>query len=396
MLHPFIISLWTLLQILIGYNLILPLLLFFFYKIKGVFLKTIEPVSAKSDYDYGIIVTAYEQTDLLPSVVDSILKLNYKNFLVYIVADNCDVSNLNFNNDKINILKPDEVLASNTASHFYAISHFKRKHEIITIIDSDNLVKADYLQELNKWFEKGFDAVQGLRRAKNLNSTIAALDAARDMYYHFYDGEILFKLGSSATLSGSGMAFKTDLYIESLKNSPIKGAGFDKFLQYAIINKGYRIAFAKDAIVFDEKTSGSEQLIKQRSRWIYAWFKYFLNGFSLLKKGILNLNLNQFLFSLIILRPPLFIFLLLSVLCTIVNVFINPQIAIIWILALSCFITGFSISIIQKNTDRRIYRALSGIPMFIFYQILSLFRVRSANKISVATRHVHKKNVEEI
>lgn len=396
MLHPFIISLWTLLQILIGYNLILPLLLFFFYKIKGAFLKTIEPVSAKSDYDYGIIVTAYEQTDLLPSVVDSILKLNYKNFLVYIVADNCDVSNLNFNNDKINILRPDEVLASNTASHFYAISHFKRKHEIITIIDSDNLVKADYLQELNKWFEKGFDAVQGLRRAKNLNSTIAALDAARDMYYHFYDGEILFKLGSSATLSGSGMAFKTDLYIESLKNSPIKGAGFDKFLQYAIINKGYRIAFAKDAIVFDEKTSGSEQLIKQRSRWIYAWFKYFLNGFSLLKKGILNLNLNQFLFSLIILRPPLFIFLLLSVLCTIVNVFINPQIAIIWILALICFITGFSISIIQKNTDRRIYRALSGIPMFIFYQILSLFKVRSANKISVATRHVHKKNVEEI
>lgn len=396
MLHPFIIFIWTLFQILIGYNLILPLILFFFYRIKVQFTKPESIDPQQSEYDYAIIVTAYEQTDLLSSVVDSILKLNYKNYLVYIVADNCDVSELQFNDDRIIVLRPDEILASNTASHFYAISHFKRNHELLTIIDSDNLVQANYLHELNKWFDKGFLAVQGLRKAKNLNSTIAALDAARDMYYHFYDGEILFRLGSSATLSGSGMAFRTDLYIDTLKNNQVKGAGFDKFLQYAIVNKGYRIAFAKDAILFDEKTSGSGQLVKQRSRWIYAWFKYFLNGFSLLKKGILNLNLNQFLFSLIILRPPLFIFLLLSVLCTIVNVFINPQIAIIWILALICFITGFSISIIQKNTDRRIYRALSGIPMFIFYQISSLLRVRSANKISVATRHVHKKNVEEI
>lgn len=396
MLHPFIIFIWTLFQILIGYNLILPLVLFFFYKISEQFTRPVPVDRQQSEYDYAIIITAYEQTDLLPSVVDSILKLNYKNYLIYIVADNCDVSGLHFNDDRVIVLRPEEILASNTASHFYAISNFRRNHELLTIIDSDNLVKANYLNELNKWFDKGFVAVQGLRKAKNLDSTIAALDAARDMYYHFYDGEILFRLGSSATLSGSGMAFRTDLYINTLENSQVKGAGFDKFLQFAIINKGYRIAFAKDAIVFDEKTSGSGQLVKQRSRWIYAWFKYVLNGFTLLKKGLLNTNLNQFLFSLIILRPPLFIFLLLSVLCTLINVFINPLAALIWFCALICFIVGFALSIIQKNTDQRIYRSLSGIPMFIFYQILSLFRVRSANKISVATRHVHKKNVEEI
>lgn len=396
MLYPFIIFLWTLLQILIGYNLVLPLLLFFFYKIRESFAKTTSPASAGTEYDYGIIVTAYEQTNLLPSVIDSILKLNYKNFLVYIVADNCDVSNLNFENEKIIVLRPDEVLASNTASHFYAICNFKRKHELITIIDSDNLVHTNYLNELNKWFEIGFDAVQGLRKAKNLDSTIAALDAARDMYYHFYDGEILFKLGSSATLSGSGMAFKTDLYIESLKNTPIKGAGFDKFLQYVIVSRGYRIAFAKDAIVFDEKTSASGQLVKQRSRWIYAWFKYFSNGFKLFKDGIINANLNQFLFSLIVLRPPLFIFLILSILCLLITTFISTTSAIIWSFALICFISGFALSVVQKNTDPRIYISLLAIPKFIFFQIISLLNIRDANKKSVATRHVHAKNLEDL
>lgn len=396
MLYPFIIFLWTLLQILIGYNLILPLLLFFFYKITGLFKKPAFVRTEVSEHDYAIIVTAYEQTELLPAVIASILKLDYNNYLVYVVADNCDVSALQFDKDRVIILRPPEVLASNTGSHFYAINHFKRQHERLTIIDSDNLVDRNYLKALDYWFDRDFHAVQGLRKAKNLDSTIAALDAARDMYYHFYDGKILFRLGSSATLSGSGMAFSSSLYIEALKNNPIKGAGFDKFLQYVLVSKGYRIAFAENAIVFDEKTSGTEQLVKQRSRWINSWFRYFSNGFTLLRKGISNTNLNQFLFSIIMLRPPLFIFLILSLICLLINVFISPATAIIWLFSLICFITGFALSIVQKGTDHRIYLALSGIPRFIFFQILSLLKIRSANKISIATRHVHPKNTEGI
>jgi hypothetical protein len=47
----------------------------------------------------------------------------------------------------------------------------------------------------------GFAAVQGERKAKNLDTTYACLDAARDIYYHFYDGKLLFHIGSSATLA---------------------------------------------------------------------------------------------------------------------------------------------------------------------------------------------------
>lgn len=378
---------WAFFQIAIGYNLVLPFFLLLLYAIIGN-RKPI-PQTNKAEADYAIIVTAYEQTTLIPSVVYSLLKLNYSNFLIYVVADKCDISGLHFEDERVIILRPEQTLSSNTRSRFYAIERFKRPHERLTIIDSDNLVDPDYLLALNEYFDIGYKAVQGVRDAKNLDTLYAALDGARDVYYHFYDGKVLFNVGSSATLSGSGMAFTTSLYKECLGHLDITGAGFDKVLQKEIVIRGNRIAFSENAVVYDEKTSKSDQLVNQRARWINTWFRYFKFGFSLTAKGVLRLNWNQFLFGLILLRPPLFIFLLLGLFCLLLNLILNPFTALLWALGFIIFIGGFMMSLIMSNTDPKIYKSLWGIPKFIFYQVMSLMSVRSANKRSVATKHFH-------
>lgn len=380
---------WILIQVLIGYNLYLPILLFIFYK-----PFKIELPGAPED-DYAIIVTAYEQVDSIPNVVASILKLNYSNYLIYIVADKCDVSGLHFTDERVVILRPPEILASNTRSHFYAIRNFKREHNRLTIIDSDNLVEPEYLHELDKYFNAGYSAIQGIREAKNLNTTYACLDAARDIYYHFYDGKILFGIGSSATLAGSGMAFTTKLYRDCLENRDITGAGFDKVLQSIIVGQNLRIAFTEKAVVYDEKTTHSDQLVKQRSRWINTWFKYFKFGFTLVFKGITNFSRNQFVFGFILLRPPLFIFLLLSLLCMFANLFISITAVFIWLVGLITFVLGFYIALAKSDTDKRIWQSLINIPKFIFFQVLSLLKVRKANKHSVATTHYYNDDPAE-
>jgi len=380
---------WILIQVLIGYNLYLPILLFIFYK-----PFKIELPGAPED-DYAIIVTAYEQVDSIPNVVASILKLNYSNYLIYIVADKCDVSGLHFTDERVVILRPPETLASNTRSHFYAIRNFKREHNRLTIIDSDNLVEPEYLHELDKYFNAGYSAIQGIREAKNLNTTYACLDAARDIYYHFYDGKILFGIGSSATLAGSGMAFTTKLYRDCLENRDITGAGFDKVLQSIIVGQNLRIAFTEKAVVYDEKTTHSDQLVKQRSRWINTWFKYFKFGFTLVFKGITNFSRNQFVFGFILLRPPLFIFLLLSLLCMFANLFISITAVFIWLVGLITFVLGFYIALAKSDTDKRIWQSLINIPKFIFFQVLSLLKVRKANKHSVATTHYYNDDPAE-
>lgn len=380
---------WILIQVLIGYNLYLPILLFIFYK-----PFKIELPGAPED-DYAIIVTAYEQVDSIPNVVASILKLNYSNYLIYIVADKCDVSGLHFTDERVVILRPPETLASNTRSHFYAIRNFKWEHNRLTIIDSDNLVEPEYLHELDKYFNAGYSAIQGIREAKNLNTTYACLDAARDIYYHFYDGKILFGIGSSATLAGSGMAFTTKLYRDCLENRDITGAGFDKVLQSIIVGQNLRIAFTEKAVVYDEKTTHSDQLVKQRSRWINTWFKYFKFGFTLVFKGITNFSRNQFVFGFILLRPPLFIFLLLSLLCMFANLFISITAVFIWLVGLITFVLGFYIALAKSDTDKRIWQSLINIPKFIFFQVLSLLKVRKANKHSVATTHYYNDDPAE-
>jgi cellulose synthase/poly-beta-1,6-N-acetylglucosamine synthase-like glycosyltransferase len=380
--------LWYFFQIAIGYNLVLPLLLFVIYQL--IPKKKVE-VPVSNEADYAIIVTAYEQTDLLPSVVKSILGLKYTNYLIYIVADKCDISKLHFDSDKVILLRPEDTLASNTRSHFYAINRFKRAHERLTIIDSDNILDPHFLTALNVYFDQGFKAVQGLRDAKNIDTTVAALDAARDIYYHYYDGKLLFGVGSSATLSGSGMAFTVDLYKQCLAHLDIVGAGFDKVLQKQIVLAGERIAFATKAIVYDEKTSRTDQLVNQRARWINTWFRYFSFGFGLIGKGISRFSWNQFLFGLVLVRPPLFIFLLLSALLMFVNLFIDFSVAIYWFFGFIAFIVGFIISLLNSPTPPTVYRSLWGIPTFIFYQVVSLLKAKTANKRSVATKHYYKK-----
>ena len=383
---------WILIQVLIGYNLVFSFLLYLFSLLKKKKYNT--TIFSESNYDYGIIVTAYEQTHMLPSVVDSLLKINYSNYHIYIVADNCDISTLEILHPRVSVLKPEMILSNNVKSHFYAINRFNRDHDILTIIDSDNLVHPEYINELNKFFVQGFDAVQGRRKAKNLDTQLACLDAARDNYYNFYDSEVLFKLGSSSTLSGSGMAFKTIVYRECLESLEVLGAGFDKVLQAQLVKKGYRIAYAPKAIVFDEKTTHSKQLIGQRSRWINTWFKYVRYGFGLLLMGIKNRSFNQFLFGTNLLRPPLFIFILLSIICFILNLFFNPLYSIIWFIAFIIFVFSFFLALKQQNTSKKIYRSLSSIPKFIFYQLVSLYYARVANQQSIATKRPNINKIE--
>jgi cellulose synthase/poly-beta-1,6-N-acetylglucosamine synthase-like glycosyltransferase len=373
-------------QIIVGFHLLFPVILWLlaFFKVKLT--------TANRDYeemDYAIIVTAFEQASLIPAVVNSILRCNYDNYLIYVVADKCDISDLSFDSKKVILLKPEETLGNNIKSHFYAIKNFKRKHELLTIIDSDNLVEPEFLNEFNNFFVQGYVAVQGVRKAKNLNTTYACIDEAGDMYYRYIDRKLLFDAGSSASLAGSGMAFTTELYIQCLGNIDVVGAGFDKVLQIQILKEGRQIAFAERAIVYDEKTSKSDQLVNQRARWINTWFKYAHKGLGVFLDGVWNMNFNKIASGLVFSRPPLFMLAILIGLSIILDIIYFPKMLLFWVFCLVCFTLTFLNSLHYFKAPKTIYSALASIPLFFYFQILSLFKAKGANSRSVATVHYH-------
>ena len=180
-----------------------------------------------------------------------------------------------------------------------------------------------------------------------------------------------------------------------MKDHDIKGAGFDKVLQYEIVSKDLRIAFAEKAIVYDEKTSSSSQLVQQRSRWLFTWVKYFSLGFKLIHIGLNKSSVNQVLFGVVLLRPPLFITLIMSFFFLITNIWVDQVLVDIWIVLLMCYLISFLVPLFQSGVDKRIYKSLTHIPEFIFYQIVSLFMIKSASGRSVATRHLNNPGEEQ-
>ncbi|HTG56872.1 MAG TPA: glycosyltransferase [Niabella sp.] len=376
---------WILLQIIVSVSLwIAPVLL-----LTGIFRKkNTAKIATREDLkDYAIIVTAYQQAGLIDKVVASILNLNYDEYLVYVVADNCDISEIKVRHPKVKILRPENVLASNIRSHFYAINRFERMHDIVTIIDSDNLVDREYLNELNVFFKQGYKAVQGTRKAKNLNTIYACLDEAGDIYYRFTDRKLPFDAGSSASLAGSGMAFTTSIYKACLEHLSLDGAGFDKVLQYELVKRNEKIAFAERAVVYDEKTAKTDQLVKQRARWINTWFRFWRLGLIMLLQSLRKFNWNGFVFSSMLLRPPLFLMVLAIGIICLINIFTVPFMLAYWGFLCLLFILVFARSLRYFKADKRVYNSIRHAPRFIFFQLIAFGKAGKANKISVATEH---------
>ena len=106
-------------------------------------------------------------------------------------------------------------------------------------------------------------------------------------------------------------------------------------------------------------------------------------------------TLGSFL-HILAMYSELFIFLLVSGCCMFLDIFIFPMQAIIWLMGFILFVFGFMFALLQSHTDTKIYHSLWGIPSFIFYQVLSLLKVRKANEISIATQHFHDSDINEI
>lgn len=97
-----------------------------------------------------------------------------------------------------------------------------------------------------------------------------------------------------------------------------------------------------------------------------------------------------------LLRPPLFLFVISSFICLVINFFTNTVMTLAWLAGFTVFIIGFVIALVHSKTDKRIYYSLISIPQFMLLQIVSLLKARKANIYSVATTHIHNKTMEEL
>jgi cellulose synthase/poly-beta-1,6-N-acetylglucosamine synthase-like glycosyltransferase len=368
------------------------------------------PPKATEEADIACIITAYKHADISIPLVESLLRQQYQHYHIYLVADQCEVAHLGLTHERLHILKPGQALNSKVRSIKHAISHFARQHSHILIFDPDNLAPANFLSEMNRWLQAGYPAVQGERVAKNLDSLYACLDATGEMYYNYAVRYVPWRLGASSTISGSGMAVRTDLFeaylgieeMDTEKHEVILAE--DKILQIDLIRRDTRIAYAKEAILYDEKVTEGQQVERQRTRWIKSYFEHLSKAWGLVGRGLRRPNRNQLIFGLFISLLPMFMMVggvvvllgldLLAWAVTGSQGYLGLMLSLI--IGGGIFVANFLLVLKLAQAPAEIWRSLWGVPAFIFRQVKALLKLKKSRNDFLVTSHKKAVKIEEL
>lgn len=363
---------------------------------------------ANEQTHFACIITVYQNIQIALPAVEALLKSKYDNYHIYLVADNCKaehISNLPFNSQKVTVLVPPVSFHAKVKSIQFAVEHFKYPHTHCLIFDADNLAAKTFLATIHRYIAAGYQAVQGRRTAKNLNTPYACADAMGELYKNYIERYVPYLLGSSATIAGSGMAVETGLFIRFLQSPAIYEAlaqkqvivAEDKMLQNFLATQNVVIAFANDAIVYDEKVTQAAQVKRQRTRWLYAYFQNLPHALNLVGSGLLGANLNRLIMGMFSLIPPMFLLLATACLLTVANILLLP---VGWALAMAIAIAIFGGTILWtlylSQAPLVIWQSLWVLPAFVLNQFLSLLQIRKAKYNFLTTSHTHSARINEV
>lgn len=366
------------------------------------------PSPVKPDYskvprsDFACVITVYKDLDIAWPLVKALLTQKYPYFQVYLVADAVPAKQTSLLDSKLTVLFPPSPLNSKVASLNHALEQMDIKHTHVVVFDPDNLVPEHFLDTLDRYHQEGYAVVQGKRIAKNIDTTYAALDALGEYYYDYSVRSVPFRLGASSTIAGSGMSIQRDLYLQNiahemrelLENGVVVSE--DKSLQLQLVRKGFRIAYAPAAIIFDEKISAAHQIGKQRGRWLNSYFRHSYEAFKALGKGLAGLDWNIFLFSITVLMPPMVMLVGGALLLMGITLFVYPILALVIAISLVIFILGFGLNLVLNRTPVKVLAAIPTIPLFIWGQLAGFMNIRRANKDFMVTDHSFKIEINEI
>ena len=140
-------------QVLVGGSLLLPVGLYLSNCLLNLFKKEI-PISEEllEEKDFAIIVHADKSLQNVEAIIQSLLNLNYTNYLIYVVTNN-NIHHF-FNKEKIVVLRSENACADESRLYRYVIENFKRPHTHLAILCG--IADTEYLNQLNVFFNKGY------------------------------------------------------------------------------------------------------------------------------------------------------------------------------------------------------------------------------------------------
>lgn len=226
---------------------------------------------------FAILIPAYKEDAVIHECVHSCLQQDYPvdHFETIVISDRMQPeTNASLAALPIRLVEVHFEKSTKSKSLNVGMAAIGDDFDIALVLDADNVIPSDYLSDINDLFANpDVEAVQTHRIAKNMNNDMALLDAVSEEINNTIFRLGHAKLGLSAALIGSGMAFRYDLFRDTMLNIKAVG-GFDRELELTLLYQGKRFYYLPDTFVFDEKIQNTKDFSRQRRRWLSAQWHY--------------------------------------------------------------------------------------------------------------------------
>jgi len=364
------------------------------FSIAGKFYKSPEFLISKtaSEKKIAVLIPSYKEDNVIVHVAKGALQQSFpkSQYDVIVVADSLQAStlkelrNLDIIVHEVNFEKSTKVKSLQSVLNTYT------NYDVAVILDADNIMKVDFLENINRCFINGWKAIQGQRVAKNHNTPFAILDGLSEALGNHINRAGSIALGLSSPIIGSGMAFDFKL-LKGIMNSIDSVGGFDKELQIKILEQGEKILYLKNAIVYDEKVDNSEVFKNQRKRWMSSHYiyakKFFPLGLASLFQGKFSLfNISVLLSCQLPRVLNLGVLFLIAILGVLFQTYTYLPIWF-WPLLLTIYLISFALAVPTSYYNRQSLLALWHSPKAFITIFLLHFKLKGADKKFIHTPH---------
>jgi cellulose synthase/poly-beta-1,6-N-acetylglucosamine synthase-like glycosyltransferase len=388
--------LYTIIQIVLLCLLGLATLYILVFSIASLFYKQKIYADNGNLKKIAVLIPGYKEDGVIIEVATLALQQEYPSNLydVVIIADSFQKETIAaLNILPIKVIEVSFEKSTKSKALNKAMATLDRDYDIAVVLDADNVMAKDFLKKINAAFEYDFIAVQGHRTAKNTNNSWAILDAISEEINNniFRKGHRV--LGLSSAIIGSGMAFRYN-YFKALMSTVTAVGGFDKEIELKMLKEGRKIVYLDDAVVYDEKIQKSEVFGNQRRRWLSAQLHYFKKDILTASKHlVLKGNIDYFDKAIQFIQPPRILLLgaviLSSCVFILTNYFLGNQDSFTsyWIVLVVACISSFIFSVPRSFYNLKTVNALARLPKGMLMMLLSLLKIKGANKTFIHTQH---------
>lgn len=312
-------------------NIVLSIIFFMCYAYQFVYLaipfvKKDRPHKVETLHRYGVLIAARNEEAVIGNLVDSIKAQDYPAELVtvFVVADNCtDTTAATARHAGAVVYERHnkEQVGKGYALNFL-LEHIDRDYSLdkfdgFFVFDADNLLKKDYISQMNRSFSDGFDVLTSYRNSKNYGDNwITAGYSLWFLREAEYLNHARMLLGTSCAISGTGFLFSREILR--------RYGGWNFFLltediEFTIhsVTSGVRIGYCSGAMLFDEQPITFRQSWRQRMRWAKGYLQVFGHYGAKLLRNIFRKGAGNFAcFDMLMTIMPA---LLLAVVCIVLN-----------------------------------------------------------------------------